>query len=186
MGTKGSFTSKYTDEQKAEFVAIVREVGLAEAARRTGVSKTWLYELSRKAGVNYDPAQTANATAEMQERRERLREEIRTKMLEKAHDLLGRMDKPHVEFKGKDADQVTYPIAPAGAVKDYAIAFAVLLDKYRLEVGEATGRTESRSLTDGLDDHEKRKLRDWIDSLDLDALAADAEGDPQGAGSEVR
>jgi hypothetical protein len=69
--------------------------------------------------------------------------------------------------------------------KELALTAAVLIDKYRLEEGEPTSRSESRSLTDGYSDDEKRKLRDWIDSL-VDAPAGDAEGDSERAGAEVR
>jgi hypothetical protein len=73
--------------------------------------------------------------------------------------VLKRMDEPHVDFKGKDADRVVYPVAPAAAVQNYATSAAIMLDKYRLEVGEATARTESFS---GMDDHERAALREAI------------------------
>ena len=75
-------------------------------------------------------------------RQTRLREEVRELLLVKAKDALERMDQPHIEFKGKDATQVTYPKAPASAFQSYATSAAILLDKYRLEVGEATSRAE--------------------------------------------
>jgi hypothetical protein len=67
------------------------------------------------------------------------------------------MDAPHVDFKGKDAGSVTYPVAPAAAVQNYATSIGILLDKVRLEAGEATGRVET--ITDGMNDHEKEALR---------------------------
>lgn len=70
------------------------------------------------------------------------RERIRLLILEKAEDLLKRMDEPHVDFKGKDAAMVTYPVATSSDVRNYAMSFAVLLDKYRLEMGESTSRSE--------------------------------------------
>ena len=85
------------------------------------------------------------------------------------------MDAPHIEFKGKDAISVEYPIAPAGAVQNYATSVGILIDKYRLEVGEATNRSESKTITDGLNDHEKQRLRDVLDEVLADA---DREGAP--------
>lgn len=49
--------------------------------------------------------------------------------------------------------------------RDAVIAFGVLIDKAQLLSGEATARTESRTLTDGLNDHEKATLRDAIDTF---------------------
>lgn len=45
--------------------------------------------------------------------------------------------------------------------------------QYLLMSGEATSRTETKALTDDLDDTEKQRLRDWIDGL---ATAATPEG----------
>lgn len=56
--------------------------------------------------------------------------------------------------------------------RDLVLATGMATDKAALLTGQATARTEHRSLIDGLDDDEKRKLRDWIDNLD----ALDAEG----------
>jgi transposase-like protein len=70
--------------------------------------------------------------------------------------------------------------------RDLTILLGVATDKTLLMSGDATSRAENRSLTDGYSDDEKRKLRDWIDSLELDAPAGDAEGDTVGVGAEVR
>lgn len=154
-------------KKRAEGLRLYAELGLAEAHRRTGVGKSTLRRWAKLAGILVDDAERTRAATEASvavkaQVQAELREGLRIKLLEKAHDLLGRMDAPHVEFKGNHANQVEYPIAPAGAVKDYAIAFAVLLDKYRLEVGEATGRTETMSLTDGLSNDVKRELRERL------------------------
>lgn len=56
-----------------------------------------------------------------------------------------------------------------------AIATGVLYDKFALMAGEATTRSESVALTDGLDADEKRRLRKIIDR----AVAGEAtERDP--------
>lgn len=69
--------------------------------------------------------------------------------------------------------------------RDLTVLLGVATDKTLLMSGDATSRAENRSLTDGYSDDEKRKLRDWIDSL-VDATAGDADGDTGGTGTEVR
>lgn len=62
--------------------------------------------------------------------------------------------------------------------RDLITAFGVAIDKSQLLAGAPTERTETRSLTDGLDDHEKRLLRDAIDAAL--AAAAGSAGEPAG------
>jgi hypothetical protein len=153
----------YTDDEKSEALSLYMDVGVAESARRTGINPLTISSWARRAGLHTNaPVKTKEATEALRARAGEMREELRLRMLHKALDLLDRMDAPHVEFKGKDASAVTYPIAPAGAVQNYATSAAILLDKYRLEVGEATNRTENLSITDGINDHERQALRDAI------------------------
>lgn len=138
-----------SEEKRAETLIVYGEQGLAAAARHAGVTKTTCRRWARSAGL--DPAelsrgvgeQTAAATAARQLHRELVREELRDVLLERAMQLLERIDEPHIDFKGKDIVQVEYPNAPAGSVRSYVWSAAVLLDKYRLEMGEATERIES-------------------------------------------
>jgi hypothetical protein len=60
--------------------------------------------------------------------------------------------------------------------RDLLIAFGLAVDKSQLLTGGATGRTEHRSITDDLNDDEKRRLRDWIDGLPTAAAAEGAAG----------
>ena len=69
------------------------------------------------------------------------REELRELLLDRAVELLHRLDDPHIDFRGKDARQVTFPKPGGMDSKNYATAAAILIDKYRLEMGEATART---------------------------------------------
>lgn len=57
--------------------------------------------------------------------------------------------------------------------RDLIIAAGVAIDKAQLLSGGATARTETRALTEGLDDHEKRALRDAIDEWIAERTAAD-------------
>lgn len=134
----------YTDEFKAEAVALAIQHGAAAAARQVDVNagtiRSWM---SRTPGVATDVHRTIEDARETaRQRREAAREELRTLLVTKAVDLVKRMDEEHVDYRGKDADQVSFPKAPPQACQQYATAAAILLDKFRLEMGEATGRTE--------------------------------------------
>lgn len=48
--------------------------------------------------------------------------------------------------------------------RDLATIYGIAIDKGQLLTGAATSRTETRALTEALDDHEKAQLRDAIDS----------------------
>ena len=47
--------------------------------------------------------------------------------------------------------------------RDLSILYGVLTDKGQLLAGEATSRSETKALSDALEDHEKLQLRDAID-----------------------
>ena len=168
---------EYTMDQKAAALAIYVEKGVAEAWRQTGVPKGTIASWARRGKVHtVAPAKTREATEMLMAQTAELRERLRLKLLEKADDLLDRMDAEHVEFKGKDADEVIYPIAPAAAVQNYATSAAILLDKHLLMSGEATGRTES-TLLRGKSDHEQQLLADVL-NRELERRAyVDAAGD---------
>ena len=164
----------YTEEDKAAALALYAEVGLAETWRRTGIPKPTIASWARRAGLPHTDAasKTREATLAASARADQLRTEIRHKILEKVSDLLDRMDAEHVEFKNsaKEIREVVYPVAPAPAVQNYATSVGILIDKYRLEVGEATTRSESRELSDTTDD----ELRDAI--RQAEAIVARGEG----------
>lgn len=65
-------------------------------------------------------------------------------------------------------------LIPSMEARDLVILAGVATDKAQLLSGQATGRTETRNLTDALDDHEKELLRDVIDKA---AEEANAVGD---------
>lgn len=151
----------WSEEQKSTAVALIAERGLAHAWRETGIPKPTLARWADDAGVERTGTEkTRAATDALRERHANLREVVRLELLEKVADLLERMDAPHTDFKGKDSDEVVYPIAPASAVQNYATSVGILIDKYRLEIGEATGRTES--WTNDHADHEARDIAEAI------------------------
>lgn len=121
--------TRYTEAQKTEAIALAVEHGPAEAARRlggeitAGTIRTWCH----RAGV---ATATAEKMAEAREahiaRREVAREKLRTLLIETSLTLVERIDAAE----------------NARDVQPLAISAGILLDKFRLESGEATGRTE--------------------------------------------
>jgi transposase-like protein len=164
----------FSEEEKQDAIRLVAEGGLASAWRETGIPKPTLVRWCKDAGVErFHPERTRAAVDALQQSAALNRERLRSELLERALDILERMDEPHVEFKGKDADEVTYPIAPAAAVQNYATSAAILIDKYRLEMGEATGRQES--WTNDFADHEARDVANSIREELARRAHADAE-----------
>lgn len=139
-----SDVTERSPEQKAEALAIYAVSGLAEAHRQTGVPKPTLHRWANDAGLDVAAIsiahveQTAAATEARIARCDAKRAEIRERILDAAGTMLDRIDLPHKEFRGNLATEVNYDTAPADACRSYATAFGILLDKYRLEVGEAT------------------------------------------------
>ena len=135
--------AKYTDSQRREAVNLYIQHGTTKASEQSGIPKRTILYWAKNANVVAQARdKTDTARAELARLNAERRERIKTLLLEKIEDLIGRMDVEHVDFKGKDAQMVTYPIATSGDVKNYAVSVAVLIDKYRLEMGEATDRRE--------------------------------------------
>ncbi len=133
----------YTDTQKAEAVDLYVEVGTAEAAKRTGITGRSITRWAKASGVSQDKAeQTEDAREQLALKNAERRERIRTTMLEKIEDILGRMDMPHHDYRaaGKELHRIEWDSARSGDVKNYAVSAAVLIDKFRLEMGEHTSK----------------------------------------------
>ena len=60
--------------------------------------------------------------------------------------------------------------------RDLTILLGVSADKSQLLSGEATSRSESRALTEGLSDHEREQLAAAIDQVFAEARAGSPEG----------
>lgn len=153
--------TEYSAEEKQRALDIYVERGLSAAWRETGIPKPTVASWARRENLQTFASENQQAAIDAHSQQaEVMRARIRVTLLEKVEDLLSRMDAEHIDFKGKDADAVTYPIAPASAVQNYATSVGILIDKYRLEAGEATTRDEHRDITH--DDHERDALRDAI------------------------
>jgi hypothetical protein len=122
------------------------------------MTKQQISNLATKHGWRTSLVEKNEHTIQTLEQRHRAaREELRVLLIETPIKLIRRMDEPHIDFKGKDAQMVEYPVAPAPAVQHYATSVGIMIDKYRLEMGEATGRSEV-SITKGMQDHEREAL----------------------------
>lgn len=157
-----------TPKQRAAAVAeahrLITDEGLSankaaeQVAKPLGVTSRAVHQWATKAGTNLGDHshQAANRAREVQEAQYLAkRAALRNLLLEKVTDILGRMDQPQIDFRGKDAQEVTFPIANASDVRNYAVAAAVLIDKMRLEAGEPTSITQA---TDEMDQEFRRLL----------------------------
>lgn len=135
-------------EQRAAAIAVYREHGLAEAHRVSGIPKSTLRDWAKAEGL--DPRELASASldqvAAANEAREArivaMRLELRENLLSAATDMTERLRSPHVDYRGRDMVEVTFEHAPADACRNYAVAAAVFIDKFRLESGETTGHVQ--------------------------------------------
>ena len=129
----------YTEQQKSDAVALYVEHGAAEAARLSDINVRSIRRWAKAADVSADRDKNLTDAAErLTKQSTAQRAAIRVDLLDRIADVLKRMDEPHIDFRGKDATQVEWPTATSGDVKNYAVSFGILLDKYRLEMGEAT------------------------------------------------
>lgn len=117
----------YTTQQRAEAVALADKHGPAEASRQTGIPRRTISSW-RTTTAQASIQKTKNARDTLKAQNETKREHLRQLLLDKA-----------VAF----AESLT----PGDkAVRTDATALGILIDKYRLEMGEATGRTENVDL----------------------------------------
>lgn len=134
---------EYTDDQRDGALGLVAEHGFREAHRRSGIPLSTLFSWGTAAGVRSVQVQKSRSAIEAAEARiAEKREIVRELLLEKAADLIERMDEPHKDFKGSGVTEVTYDTATSTDVRNYSVAAAVLIDKHLLMSGEATERIE--------------------------------------------
>jgi hypothetical protein len=136
----------YTEQQKTEALDLYREHGPREAARQTGIDASLITRWAKAAGLStLHTEQTLAATAQRKAQGDLSRAEARAKLLRKLHRALDRMDEPYVAVYGATAKRIELDEPPADAFRHLAVSAAVLIDKLRLEEGEVTARTETRS-----------------------------------------
>lgn len=148
---------KHSEKVKGQALKALKEHGLAEVHRETGVPKSTLLAWRNKAGIKPIGTAQTKAAAETNKATNALRREGRKeKLQDRIDELLDRMVEKQIDFKGQMATKVEYPFPPAQDVKALAYAVAILLDKYRLECGEAPPTV---SKTDDGEDPKAQMLR---------------------------
>lgn len=131
----------YTNAERSAALTAYEEAGPTQAQKLTGINKGTITRWAKSHSLaTVASEKTAKATEAARVNAALKREELRVLLLDKAIDLLKRMDEEHIDFRGKDNEEVKFPKAPAGAVQNYATSAAILIDKLRLELGETTGR----------------------------------------------
>jgi hypothetical protein len=124
------------------------EFGPAEAARLTGISRGYICRMAKAEGLQCLSAwRNETNTIASAAKAARKRAQLQELMLDTAIDLVQRTHRPHIEYMMQGTlgpVKVTYDLPPASSCKAYATSAAILLDKYRLEKGEVTGRDEHR------------------------------------------
>ncbi len=117
---------RYTDEQRAEAVELYQQVGAAAAARQLGMTARSIVGWANKAGVSQVRAEKTQAAREQLARDVAVRrEQLRDLILEKALLAAGLIG----DGSARDG-------------KDWATVVGILVDKFRLEMGESTDRRE--------------------------------------------
>ena len=145
MLTGVTYLGMFTQEQKAEAVKLYLEVGPEEAAKAIGCSKRSIYGWLGEFCIDVKDEKREQRRQETALRHEAKREALREALLDAA--LLGVASLNPADPKGYQA---------------LAIGTATFIDKYRLENGEATGKTETVTLTSGLLESEIQRLENEL------------------------
>lgn len=145
----------YTDEQRNEALALVAELGQAEAARRTGIPFGTIASWGHRAGVSApDPSAMKAALEHKANTIAERKGALAVKMLDHAERMLGQLTAPITEKvvkvvslganAGSETEVVTveYDQPPTGDQKRIVEAVGILVEKIQLLTGEATARIE--------------------------------------------
>jgi hypothetical protein len=158
MAGRPTHYQKRTTADKAKAVGIAMLEGVTESERQTGIPHRTISDWMERPEF-----------AEFRLRaREQVAEDVKTAF------LVGLARS--MELMRTDTD-----LRAVGDITDK------LGNRWALMTGEATIRTESRTLTEGLDDHERLTLRNAIDAWTSGGPSSPpVSGDPGGTGSELR
>lgn len=120
---------RYTVEQRAEALALYRDHGPREAARRVGCKPSTIVGWAKDAGVRtFGSTQTAAATEKIKVTMEARRAKLAERLLEVAANLVERIDSTRTA---------------AGDARALAIPVGIFVDKSQLLSGAATSRPET-------------------------------------------
>lgn len=143
---------RYTKQQKATAVMAAEMVNAQAAAEQTGIPRTTIIHWLN------DP----ELVALRQKTRESMAEDMKALAMVALDALMGAIRRGDLEGR------------------DLIVALGVAIDKAQLLSGEATSRTETRDLTETLDDHERARLRDILDDAlrQAEVVATPGAGEP--------
>jgi transposase-like protein len=138
-----------TPEKRAAAVEYYRTHSASETAAAFGVNKSAVSRWAKAAGLDKGAevrAQTQAATEAHELQAAASRAKLQVKLLQRAHEMLDRMGEKATIYVGSGATPMAVEIERphASTCKDLALTAAVLIDKLRLEAGEATSRGEVR------------------------------------------
>lgn len=142
-------SQNFTPKEQARGVELFHEHGATHAADLMEVSRQTIYNWVK---ASIDLEKTPEDVAREDLYQATLRTSIRRRLLEKVDNILDRFDQPHYDYRGKDSVRVTWDTATSGDIRSYATSVGILIDKYRLEMGEATTHTYH----EGSDDIDRR------------------------------
>jgi len=150
-----SARQRYTEQQRAEALALFVEHGPAEASKRTGIPGGTIASWGNRAGIASEAPERIRPAQEQRQATIAARKAtLAERMLTKAEAILGQLDanltEKHVKVVscgsnlGSEVEivEVTYDRPPTGDQKRIVDAVAVLVDKIQLLTGEATSRPE--------------------------------------------
>ena len=132
----------------------------AQIAPEYGIAPRTLHTWAQKAGTPLGDASHAgakNARSVAKAQHDAKRAQLMVRLLVEIEYLFDRIHEPHYDYRGKDNGRVDFEAAPDGAVRNYVVSAAVLIDKLRLEEGKTTARSESISV-----DAAEKRIREWI------------------------
>lgn len=137
----------WSPDQRDQAIALVAEVGLSAASRRTGIPKPTLCRWTggTTAGT-FHRAQTANAIETHKLNAAERREALKLGLLRRAEVELQRLGAPATVHKlAASGREITVHLAEPEPTDRRAIAttLAILLDKHLLLDGQATSRIET-------------------------------------------
>lgn len=178
----------YSKEQKAEALAACAEWGIYRASKELGIPKSTVGRWAKESGVGTSRIEKLEAAHEASEAKIAvMRAHLKERLLARAVDLEARMDEEHIDFKSAGPAgpmEVTYPKATAQACQQYATAIGILIDKFRLESGEVTGREEVVTI-DAIDKEIQRLESELARRGTIDGSLAEQPGRAERAPGET-
>lgn len=163
---------KYTPEQEAEAVALLQELGPAEAARRTGIAKGTIASWAHRAGVGSEEARSQTAAAveartlTIADRKARLAEGLMADAERiRAELFTGRLERKAfgaTRYTDAEIVDVQHHSTTDGQRKTAVEAIARIVETVNLLTGEATARIEQVAVGDGAPAPERAKAEETV------------------------